>query len=270
MRHLMILFVVVLGGCDMAVAYEPRPLSEGERLAIARDRVTALIGLCATSVQESPAYKSVPNLYNQWGGLEPPMSMRTNKNVPAAAQSTALVTLFKERIQPCQDQILSIQSALHPTIGAIVRSYYAALNGAYAKLARREISWGAYADFAATVRADCESQVTQARENMRRELMARYERAMERQQREEERRDAERREAERRREERLETERRNAEYQERVWMQMQVQQQQQQQQQHHLQQQQQQMLQQMQQQINAVPPVPGPKCRRLGGIVWAC
>jgi hypothetical protein len=64
--------------------------------------------------------------------------------------------------------------ATHPALAAVGSEVVAVLNQGYAKLASREVSWGAYAQFSAQVNAEAEKQWAAATQRIQSGLEAQH------------------------------------------------------------------------------------------------
>lgn len=141
----------------------------------------ALVAGCSTSAQQdaqsNACWQRMMTQSAEWQELSaympPPggsasMTLLTNKETPTPEQAAALIRLHNDYRRICQDARIASLRASSPVLAGLTAGTVAALNQGYAKLASREATWGAYAQFQAQVLAEHNRQwaaISQAQHN---------------------------------------------------------------------------------------------------------
>lgn len=147
-----VLIALALGGCatqaQRQVEQMKSNLSQG----------MAATDNCWAQAAASPDGRELADLLPPRGNKSPSMTLLTNKQVPSPEQAAVLVRYHNDYRRQCQDLVIASLQATHPALAALGSEVVSALNRGYAKLASREVSWGAYAQFSAQVNAEAERQ----------------------------------------------------------------------------------------------------------------
>lgn len=143
--------LVLMAGCATGAQQE----SARMRAAVASTNDQAK--QCQVRAEQSPEWQELSAYLPSLDGSDPSMTLRTNASVPTPEQAATLARLFNDYMRPCQATLLASTGAVHPAMSAVLAESYAARNQAYAQLASRQATWGAYANFSASLVAETKS-----------------------------------------------------------------------------------------------------------------
>lgn len=107
-------------------------------LIAARDRAAAL-----------PSYQALKDKLPPLDGSPPSMELLTNASKPNVEDSSALLEFHREGLSPWRAVTLQDFAKVHPAYAAVAAEAYAAADQQYARLVRRESTWGEYATMSA-------------------------------------------------------------------------------------------------------------------------
>jgi hypothetical protein len=103
-------------------------------LIAARDRAVVL-----------PSYQLLKDKIPPLDGSSPSMGLQTNTSKPNPEEVAALLEFHRDGLSPWRAVVLQDFAKVHPAYAAVAAETYAAGDQQYARLVRREISWGEYA-----------------------------------------------------------------------------------------------------------------------------
>jgi hypothetical protein len=144
--------VVALGGCATGAQRQAEQMKTN--LMQGRTATDA----CWSQAADSPDGRELADLLPLRGDKTPSMTLLTNKQVPSPEQAATLVRYHNDYRRRCQEMAMATLQATHPAFAALGSEVVAVQNQGYAKLASREISWGAYAQFSSQVNAEADKQ----------------------------------------------------------------------------------------------------------------
>jgi hypothetical protein len=104
----------------------------------ARDRAATL-----------PSYLALKDKIPPLDGSPPSMVLQTDTSKPNAEEVAALLEFHRDGLSPWRAVVLQDFAKVHPAYAAVAAETYATADQQYARLVRREISWGDYATSAA-------------------------------------------------------------------------------------------------------------------------
>jgi hypothetical protein len=172
----LVALTAVLAGCATEAAREHSRM--GAAITAAQDDRQA----CRARISQSAEWQDLSPYLPPLDGSEPSMTQRLNNDVPTADQAATLVRLFDGYTQPCQARDVARLQAAHPAMAAAVSEIQAVRNQAYAKLAGRQMTWGAYANVSATLMAEGRSQLAKVDQQIDGELQTRHAQELQRRQ----------------------------------------------------------------------------------------
>lgn len=143
MRRFLLAVLLLAAACD-----QTRPPTAAERqsrdIGAAMDVVLRQSGQCIEGVRRGPEYQPLSDRYPLG---QPTMEMLTDTRRPTAADKPLLLALHR-RLADCRVQNLRAMEAVHPAFVSILATSYTEADGDFAKLVRREISWGQFSQLA--------------------------------------------------------------------------------------------------------------------------
>lgn len=164
---LLLLIAMTMGGCSTPTE------REAQRIKAAATAAFNQANQCRAQIGQSNEWHELSAYLPPLDGSEPSMSLRINDNMPTAAQAVLLVKLFNDRLLPCQTLAVANLQTAHPSLAVAVAEFNAAANQAYARLAARQLTWGAYASLSATLNAEARGNWTKAEQKVGAEIEAR-------------------------------------------------------------------------------------------------
>ncbi len=172
---ILLLLAFAISGCST------RAGRETDRIKAAAAATFDQATQCRTQGQSAEWQQLAPYL-PPLDGTEPSMTLRTNNDLPTTAQASLLVKLFNDQFQPCQALVVANLHTVHPSLAAVIAEFNATANHNYARLAGRQISWGAYAGLSASSNAEARANWTKTGQKIEAELAAREDAERERRQ----------------------------------------------------------------------------------------
>lgn len=163
----LLLIVIAMGGCATPTE------REAKRIKAAATTAFNQANQCQAQIGQSSEWQELSAYLPPLDGGEPPMSLRINDNVPTAAQAALLVKLFNDRLLPCQTLAVADFQTVHPALAVAAAEFNAGANQAFARLAARQLTWGAYASLSATLKAEARGNWTKAAQKVEAEIEAR-------------------------------------------------------------------------------------------------
>jgi hypothetical protein len=151
------LVLLALGGCTTQAQKEVARMKdvheEGQQEVMA----------CVAKIDAMPSYQALKDKLPPNGtGATIPMELLTNSKRPNPEESAMLLELHRDGYSPCRKLSLDEQTRTNPAFGPPLASLYAKLDARYARLVKREISWGEYAAGVNEDRAAYRSEFQQA------------------------------------------------------------------------------------------------------------
>jgi hypothetical protein len=130
---------ILLAGCATAAQQEATRVKD----TIAREKVN--IGNCTAQITASETYQALKDKLPPPDGSPPSMALQANTSKPTEQQVALLLDYHRDQLSPCRKVTLQAFANVHPAFVAIVAQSYAESDASYARLVRREISWGGFA-----------------------------------------------------------------------------------------------------------------------------
>lgn len=131
---------MLLGGC---VTRGPTAAEkQSGDITYSLDEAFRKLRACSDEVDRSPEYQRVSAKFT-FGN--PPMTMLTDKSKPTEAEAQALMALHKMNAA-CRAEHLQALDMTHSAFVSVAVTSFAEADRDYAKLVKREISWGGYAE----------------------------------------------------------------------------------------------------------------------------
>jgi hypothetical protein len=155
--HALAFVLLGLGGCTTQAE------TEMTRMQSTYDQGVVEMTACATKLEAMPSYlalkdKLPPNKLAE----NAPMELLTNTSKPNPEEAVLLLDLHKEGYAPCRRRTVEIMTQVNPALAMPGASYYAKTDALYARLVKREISWGEYASSINQERATYRAEYQQA------------------------------------------------------------------------------------------------------------
>jgi hypothetical protein len=160
--------VIAVGGCATAAQQQAAQMK-----ANYMQGMTAT-DACWAQAAESQDGRELAELLPPRGNKTPSMTLLTNKQVPSPEQAAVLIRYHNEYRRRCQETAMAALQTTHPALAALGSEVVAVLNQGYAKLASREVSWGAHAQFSEQVNAEAEKQWVTVTQRIRSGLEAQH------------------------------------------------------------------------------------------------
>jgi hypothetical protein len=131
--------VLCLSACATGAQQQAARINEAVQvtkadLIAARDRAAAL-----------PSYQALKDKIPPLDGSSPSMALQTDTSKPNAEDVAALLEFHRDGLSPWRAVVLQDFAKVHPAYAAVAAETYVAADQQYARLVRREISWGDYA-----------------------------------------------------------------------------------------------------------------------------
>jgi hypothetical protein len=131
--------VLCLSGCATGAQQQAAKMNEAAQVMradaiAARDRAAAL-----------PSYQVLKDKIPPLDGSSPSMGLQTNASKPDPEEVAALLEFHRDGLSPWRAVVLQDFAKIHPAYAAVAAETYATGDQQYARLVRREISWGEYA-----------------------------------------------------------------------------------------------------------------------------
>lgn len=134
-----VVIALLLAGC--AEQGLTKAESEARDIGLAIDRARKQTSQCADGIERSPAYEKLSDRITVG---KPPMTMLADKRKPTATDVPLLLEIHSQ-LAACRAQSIQLWALVHPTFVSGVATTYTEADIDFAKLVRRDISWGDYA-----------------------------------------------------------------------------------------------------------------------------
>jgi hypothetical protein len=136
--------IVALALLVAACASERPTKAEGQASSITKalDSAHSQTAECVTGIERSPDYA---RLSDRFAFGPPSMSMLADKRKPVETDIPPLLAIHRQ-LEVCRGQFLQGVGRAHPGFVTGVAATYAEADIDFAKLVRRDISWGEYAE----------------------------------------------------------------------------------------------------------------------------
>jgi hypothetical protein len=156
--------VLCLSGCATGAQQQAARMNEAAQIMVAdgnaaRARAVAL-----------PSYQALKDKLPPLDGSPPSMELLTNTSKPNVEDSSALLEFHREGLSPWRAVTLQDFAKMHPAYAAVAAEAYAAADQQYARLVRREITWGENATASAQRTTALRAELTRVGRQIQAEL----------------------------------------------------------------------------------------------------
>ena len=134
------LALLVVGGCTTQAQHEVA------RMNAVHAEEQRELEVCVAKLQAMPSYLALKDKLPPNGtNVTISMDGLTNGKRPDPEEAAMLLQLHRDGYSPCRKIALDSQTRINPAFGPPLATLYAKMDAHYARLVKREISWGEYA-----------------------------------------------------------------------------------------------------------------------------
>lgn len=138
--HAVAFVLLGLGGCTTQAQ------NEAARMKAAFAEGQPEINACADKVQTMQSYLALKNkLPPLSSNAMASMELLTNSSKPTSEESAMLVELHRDGLLPCRQLAVARMNRVNPALATPMTVFYAKNDASYARLVKREITWGEHA-----------------------------------------------------------------------------------------------------------------------------
>jgi hypothetical protein len=141
----------------------------------------AEMAACSSRAEASDAFRQLRAKLPPTDGTSPSAALLADRTRPTESQATLLVELHTNFITPCRTLVIEKLGTINPAFAEVTARSFADADVEYAKLVRREESWGDYAQAWVRRREAFAQAFSEAGDQINRDLVRSH--VLERQQR---------------------------------------------------------------------------------------
>src|SRR5476651_1940172 len=162
----MLLGVLILSatGCENAAEQEQ------VRVLSARRAAGNVTYSCSQKMEQSAEYQALKGKLPPLDGSPPPMSLQLNTAKPTADEAKTVLSFYEGQVVPCRGTVRDAYRNVTPAMVAIMDRGDADSDMAYARLIKREVSWGDYAQADYQRNIKTRDQLQQAQNQLNQDL----------------------------------------------------------------------------------------------------
>lgn len=167
MMKMMGLVLLGLGAAGCSTQAE----NEAARMKGAMDTGKGAMEACGAKVKAMPSYLALKDKLPPYGSRDlAPMELLTNSSKPNPEEAALLLELHRDGIAPCRKLALEVDAKISPALIPPLTALYTKTDAQYARLVKREISWGEYAAANNEARTTHRAEAQQVAANIKAQL----------------------------------------------------------------------------------------------------
>jgi hypothetical protein len=160
----LVVALFAVGGCATGAQQQAARMNEAAQVMVAdanaaRARATAL-----------PSYQALKDKLPPLDGSPPSMALLTDTSRPNSEEVVALLEFHRDGLSAWRAVMLQDFAKVHPAYAAVAAETYAAADQQYARLVRRETTWGEYATMSAQRTTALRGELTRVGQQIKSEL----------------------------------------------------------------------------------------------------